>query len=202
MLKKEILCEHPMVHVARTQEDYFKMFSCETDNCMTYRHNMAFPVAREFIKRGLFCGDWYGYNPHTQGVWLESDEGVVLSRNILLRENTKEPFSLFFEDFPSANWHYGKMFKELLSDLGYEPYEKWQLTIQEKFRIPAYDLKGELYCPLPFHDAVNTKYYIAFYEDTNEFEFGPLWDKPKDRPIIAEHITYKYNGFVNSKLLS
>ncbi len=195
-----VLCTHPLLTFCRTPADYYTMFSCETGSCMTHDAQRYFPVGGKFLRYGIMNAMWFHYNPHTQGVFLQDEDGTVLARNILLRDDVTKPFSQYFGDRQAVSPGAGMLMREILNDLGYEQYGVglWggQLTITEPFEIPGYELDGKMYCPLPFHDSVDTDYFIAYDHERNVFEFGPIDAKPMDRRTISNHSTYDYNGFV------
>jgi len=197
----DVMTTHPLLTFCRNPSDYFQMFSCEAGSCMTHEANSHFPVAREFMRRGIMCGNWFHYNPHTLGVFLEED-GEVMARAILLRDDVTKPFAQMYHDVHGVSQGAKHLLRDLLQDIGYTTYQgsdglyRGQLTISEHFEIPGHELRGVQYSPMAFHDSVSTDYWVAYDAERKVFEYGPLETIPNNRRTISEHSTYTYNGFL------
>lgn len=192
----------------QTAEEYYEMFTCKCNSCMTTTSTNQFytnEFLRARVKEGRFPSEWYVHCPYVQGVMIKKG-GAVVARTFLVRQDpTKEFTEQYFHtrDSLSTLGVTGE-FVQMLDKMVQAKYKVRRTTVDilEPFAVPPTIVDGEYYMPLPFHDMVNYKnYYIRWYPETKMFECGPANKAPKGVPLVMNSDPHDFYGYISAKKL-
>lgn len=187
----------PELIFCQTPEDYVDMFSVNAFTCMTHNSTHMSQVAKDILRdTGYFSSMWFHFNPHTQGVYIRKN-GKAVARAMIVRSETNENFRHYTNIIASTN-EFRASIEGLLRQAGYvcNNGDYYQVSIKEKFSVPAFEYKNKKYCPLPFHDSVKSNYAIVWNEGANAFEFSPVATKTPNMPSVQSISPYDFHGMI------
>jgi hypothetical protein len=195
--KIEFYFRPPALIICKEPKDYAEMFQVDGKTCMSPGSNHYSPLTKQLVKEGRNPGEWFFYNPHTQGVFIRKD-GKAVARGMLVRDDPEKPF-LSYCNIVGSTPEFIAELQKLIVQAGYKPYNGagWgQVHVKTTFEVPATASDNKVYSPLPFHDSVYCSYYITYDDEKKVFVYGPAKDAPKKTPHVINRSPYDFKGFI------
>lgn len=201
--KFENLFGDTSMFLCKTVEDYTLQFKCNAPSCMRISGGYDTELWPKMEKKfGIWPSAWYHFNPYMQGVYLARKGGTeVVARSFLVRDTVTEEFKRFGGIY-AISGAFNQVLREMLEDAGYKDADKIGayrdvVSIRSLFEVPAYELDGKLYCPLPFSDDCKKGFGVYFDTEKKVFVFGPTAMLPKGNTAVLS--MYAHHGYISAE---
>lgn len=185
-----------------SSEDHVALYEVHALSCMSpkqHEYSEYNTTLKTFLynKHGIWPSMWYHYNPHTKGVFLRVGKRGV-ARAILLRKDVNKEFKNYYPTIYAESGFYDRKFQTILQqEIGLKP-EYDNVSIQNRFKVPAILLFSIPICPLPFHDCITGCYSCYYNKNEKVFYFGPKNSLPSTANTIRD--PYNYCGYIDANM--